>query len=338
MTARIVAAVAVCLTVAVGGPSAAQQTGSAPSAREQALARMTPAGAVQRSIEADGRTRDYWLFAPALDAPRPRPLLFVLHGGGTSDARVTFRYRFQDIALREGFVTVHPDGLGAGWNDGRDTEFLLGRGGAPDDVAFFRAMVARFIADGTADPKRIYVMGGSNGALMTLRLACELADVVAGAAAVSGSLPTNFVGRCKPPRPIPMLMIAGTADDLMPFAGGPVAAASGQDRGTVIGARPTFDLWRRFNRCDPKRVKHEDWPDKVPDDGTTISVEDAERCAAATRLMIVQGGGHALPGSAETTGMRRPPGMERINLEPSREVDGAAYIWDFFRALRSTAP
>lgn len=327
-----------CLAALAGGTDAtdARQEGTRSSLREQALARMTPADAVERSIEVDGRERDYWLVAPALASPRPRPVLFVLHGGGTADARVTFRYRFQDIALREGFITVHPNGLGAGWNDGRDTGFLLDRGGAPDDVAFFRAMIARLVADGMADPQRIFVMGGSNGALMTLRLACELADVIAGAAAVSGSMPAKLVERCKPSRPVPLLMIAGTADDLMPFDGGPVASASGQDRGTVTGARPTFDLWRQINRCDARRVTREAWPDKVPDDGTTISVESGERCVAPTRLMIVQGGGHAMPGTAETKDMRRPPGMERSNLSPSRELDGAAYIWEFLKAAKPT--
>ena len=338
MTARTVAAVAVCLTAVAAVHSTAQQAdgaAAAPSAREQALAKATPAGAVQQTLEVDGRTRSYWLVAPALETPRPRPLLFVLHGGGTSDARVTFRYRFQDIAPREGFVTVHPNGLGAGWNDGRDTGFLLERGGAPDDVAFFRAMIARFVADGTADPRRIYVTGGSNGALMTLRLACELADAVAGAAAVSGSLPTNFVDRCKPSRPIPMLLISGTDDDMMPYAGGAVAAATRQDRGTVIGARPTFDFWRKANRCDPKRVKREDWPDRLPDDGTTIRVEDGVRCAAATRLMTVTGGGHSMPGTDGRTPARlqREAGLGEARGSVSREVDGPAYIWDFLRPL-----
>lgn len=338
MNARIVVAVAVFLTAVVGGPSSAQQTGGAPSAREQALARITPADAVQQTLEVDGRTRSYWLVAPALATPRPRALLFVLHGGGTSDARVTFRYRFQDIAREEGFVTVHPNGSGAGWNDGRETAFLLGRGGAPDDVAFFRAMIARFIADGTADPKRIYVMGGSNGALMTLRLACELSGTIAGAAVVSGSLPSNFVDRCKPSRPIPMLMIAGTADDMMPFAGGAVAAATGQDRGTVIGAQPTFDFWRKANRCDPQRVTREDWPDKVPDDGTTLSVADGVRCAAPTQLMIVNGGGHPMPGTDGRTParMQQDAGLGTAGGAVSREVDGPRYIWDFLRPLALT--
>ncbi|MFN7387971.1 prolyl oligopeptidase family serine peptidase [Brevundimonas sp.] len=104
---------------------------------------------------------------------RPAPVLFVLHGGSTGDARVTFRYRFQDLGARDGVVTVHPNGVGEGWNDGRGTQFLLARGGAPDDVAFFRAMIDALVLERTAEPKRIYVTGGSNGGMMTMRLAWD---------------------------------------------------------------------------------------------------------------------------------------------------------------------
>lgn len=334
----LLAAAGLLLTASISSP-AQDKPDTSPRAGTMAerLARATPANAMQESIEVGSVTRSYWLVAPSAKAATPRPLLFVLHGGGTADARVTFRYRFQDIAARDDFVTVHPNGIGAGWNDGRETEFLLARGNAPDDVAFFRAMINRFVSTGLADPRRIYVMGGSNGALMTLRLGCELADQVAAIAVVSGSLPTNFVDRCKPARALPVLMISGTADDLMPFAGGPVAAVSGQNRGTVIGAEPTFQFWRKVNRCDATRTAREDWPDKIADDGTTLSVEDGVNCAATTRLMIVKGGGHSLPGTAERAGDRRLAGLPQATGSVSREVDGANYIWEFVRNF-SLAP
>jgi len=36
-----------------------------------------------------------------------------------------------------------------------------------DDIGFFRAMFDTLIKEGAADPKRIYVVGGSNGGVMT---------------------------------------------------------------------------------------------------------------------------------------------------------------------------
>jgi polyhydroxybutyrate depolymerase len=295
--------------------------------REAGAARAVavPPGAVRGAIDIAGQSRSYWLFAPPESAPRPRPLLFVLHGGATADGRVTFRYGFQDIAAREGFVTVHPEGRGAGWNDGRDTGFLLDRGGAPDDIAFFRAMIARFVADGLADPKRIYVTGGSNGGLMTLRIACEMAGEVAAVAPFSASLSTRLSTRCTPSRPLPILLIGGTADQLMPFDGGPVAAASGQDRGQVIGQPQSFAFWRKVNRCDGAEPRRDAWPDRVPDDGTRITVEDGVGCAAVTRAMIVEGGGHRLPGEGQ------PQARNPLSGISSREVDGADYIWRFLR-------
>lgn len=50
--------------------------------RAERLVRATPANAVQRSIDVGGGSRVYWLVAPLVDVPRPRAVLFVLHGGG----------------------------------------------------------------------------------------------------------------------------------------------------------------------------------------------------------------------------------------------------------------
>jgi polyhydroxybutyrate depolymerase len=50
-----------------------------------------------------------------------RPLLFVLHGGGGTN-RGMFRLtngRFNELADRDGFFVVYPQGIDKSWNDGR---------------------------------------------------------------------------------------------------------------------------------------------------------------------------------------------------------------------------
>ena len=62
--------------------------------------------------------------------------------------------------------------------------------------------------------------GVSNGAKMSLRLGCELTDRITAIAPVIGSMPESLVSGCAPTRPIPILMINGTDDPLVPWEGG----------------------------------------------------------------------------------------------------------------------
>ena len=45
-----------------------------------------------------------------------------------------------------------------------------------DDVGFINALIEELEANYAIDPRRIYVTGMSNGAMMSYRLACELGD------------------------------------------------------------------------------------------------------------------------------------------------------------------
>ena len=89
----------------------------------------------------------------------PRPTVIVLHGAlgtGAGTARTT---GFAEAAAARGFTAVFPDGLGRQWNDGR-----AGGPGGPDDIGFIRALVKRLVAQGDADPQRIYLAGISMAA------------------------------------------------------------------------------------------------------------------------------------------------------------------------------
>lgn len=314
-------------------PAAAQQDGPPGGARDpqgaarSAAARVPiPDGAVLRTIRVGSLERSFWFVRPA-SAKAPAPAVFVLHGGNVSDGRVTFRYGFHELGARDGVITVHPSGHGEGWNDGRETPFLLTRGGA-DDVAFFRAMIDQLVAEGAVDPKRIFVTGGSNGGMMTHRLACDLSDRIAGAAPFVAWMPAPLAARCEPRRPLPILLMGGTADRMMPIAGGQVAPMSRDDRGKVMSAEDSFNFWRTRNRCGDQ-VTRQELPDTDPADGTRVSVTRAQGCAAPVELYVVDGGGHRLPGEGSRT--YGDQGMAALSGVSSRDIDGKAVIWEFLQ-------
>ena len=300
-------------------------------AQARAAAAAVPAGAQRRVVTIDGVERNFWLLRPST-VTGAAPVVFVLHGGAVADGRQTFRYDFQLLGERDGVVTVHPSGNGAGWNDGRDTPFLLARGGAADDVAFFRAMIDGLIAEGVADPARIYLTGGSNGGMMTMRLVCELADRIAAAAPFVALLPTRLQDRCMPSRPVPIMLLLGTADRMMPFAGGGVAAMSGDDRGTVLSAAATLEFWRRRNHC-AGAVARAPLADVDPADGTRVRSERSTDCAAAVEALIVEGGGHRLPGERQRE--YADPRLSALSGVSSRDLDGREAIWNFLLVHRN---
>jgi poly(3-hydroxybutyrate) depolymerase len=207
-------------------PSEARPTPAPPPspAPAPAPAITTPQSA---QLTVGGWERTYQLVRPSEQGPRPT--IIVLHGLEGTGADMARRTGLDQSAPRAGFVGVFPDGVRKRWNSfppGTEPALYVERnrefGGIPDDVAFLKALVADLVRRGISDPKRIYLAGLSNGGFMTLRMICADAGLLAGAAVlVSGMLdPTG--ADCRPARPVPVLMVSGTADPIVPYGGGPV--------------------------------------------------------------------------------------------------------------------
>ena len=278
---------------------------------------VTLAAPVSETLKSGGDLRNYWLVRPeGLEKTKPAPLLMVLHGSaGSGEDMMTVTQRgFERLADKEKFVVVYPDALERRWND---------QGGTVDDVGFLLAIVDKLVADGLVDKNRIYVAGISNGGMMAQRLACEQADRIAGIATVAGGLPEPLQATCKPARALPVLVIQGTEDPIVPWSGGAVAGF--EDFGKVLSARETAKFWAANNRCGDGGVIAAE-PDRDPKDGTRVKMEVFASCpaGAAVRLAAVEGGGHTWPG-----GYQYLP--ERFIGRTSQDVDANSLIWNFFK-------
>ncbi len=138
------------------------------------------------AFEHGGRSRSYLLVGPS-GASAPRPVVIALHGGGGDGAKLRKHLdrRLDALASREGFLVVYPDGVGKHWNDGRkgndaDSE--------ADDIGFLEALAERLVKDGKADPRRLYLVGISNGGFMAHAAACASSGRWAAIGAVAASL------------------------------------------------------------------------------------------------------------------------------------------------------
>jgi polyhydroxybutyrate depolymerase len=261
------------------------------------LREAAPAGA--DTIKVDGRQREYLLRLPS--GAWPAPLLMVLHGGGGRATQLERHIDLTEAALAAGYAVVYPQGFVKHWNDGRlDVEADAVKENV-DDVKFLLALVDRLVKAGQADASRVYVAGISNGAMMTLRLACEAADRLAGIVTVVGSLGVETAETCKPARPLPILMLNGTADPLVPYEGGPVAVLD-DERGAVIPVEQTLALFAKANGCGAAAVEAVD--DPAPRDDIAVEKLAYRDCAAPTALVRYVGGGHGWPGAGQYLGER----------------------------------
>jgi polyhydroxybutyrate depolymerase len=269
-------------------------------------------------------------FVAQLPDTKPAPLVIVLHGNTQTGADMTTRTSWPAVAKRERFGVVFPDGLNRAWADLRLAAKRAGR--APpkgtDDVAFIVKLIEKYVADGSADPKRIYVTGVSNGGAMALTLVCARADLFAAAASVIINFTDESADGCHPSRPVPLLMMNGTADPLIPYQGG-----RGTSRFAVEGfwsTEKTLAFWRRANGCETRDGIATDVEDRDEADQSTVT-KISSRCPPDRDVVLyrVNGGGHRMPGIIPDARFSR---LVNALLGPqNHDIDGAETIWAFFK-------
>jgi poly(3-hydroxybutyrate) depolymerase len=193
-----------------------------------ALAATCQAGVVTEIIG----EREVLLYVPTHVPPSgQRALVVVLHGGlGNAQRIVSSRseaaLNMDSVAKQNGFIVAYLNGtpvtrvLGAdklGWNAGGGCCGLSAANNV-SDVAYIDQVVMQLKSAYGIDPRRIFAMGHSNGAMMTQRLMCE-SDLYAAAVAISGPLNLG-VSACPAARGKHILAIHGADDRNVPIAGG----------------------------------------------------------------------------------------------------------------------
>ena len=289
------------------------------------LAALQPVPAAAESMESGGVTRTYSAILPQ---QRPAPLVVVLHGNTQQGTAMTARTSWPDVARRERFAVVFPDGLNRAWADLRARTERAGRmpPQGTDDVAFLSALIERLIADGIADRSRLYVTGLSNGGAMTLTMACKRADLIAAAAAVIFTFTDGMAGACNPARPVPLLLMNGTEDPLIPYGGG-----KGTSRFAVEGywsTARTVAFWRARNGCAADDGASTKLPDRDSKDGSTVMLVPSS-CPPGRDVLLyrVEGGGHRFPGARPDARLSRL--VDTLLGRQNHDIDGPEVIWQF---------
>ena len=272
-----------------------------------------PVGPSSHSLQAGGLTRTFHMYRPA-GLGGASPLVVMLHGGYGDGAQAERAYNWDAQADAGRFVVAYPDGMDRAWNAGTCCGIPKNRD--IDDVGFVTAMVGAIEAQLPIDPARVYVTGMSNGAMMALRLACQT-ELFAAVAPVAGTLLTD----CSHATPASVLQIHGTADDRVPFDGGPgkartLTGAPNVDGPSVPAVNAT---WRGIDACGALQTST----------AGVVTTQTADCPQGRTvELISVAGAGHQWPG-----GVPSPLAQRLGDLPPpSTAVNATDTIWRFFAA------
>jgi len=112
-----------------------------------------------------------------------------------------------------------------------------------DDVAFLLDVIADYVANGDADPRRIYVTGISDGAIMVHRLICLTDTPFAVAAALIGAAHEDHISNCEPDQPPAVMQVHGDNDRVLHYEGWIFSI------GREVSVAEVMDHWRRLYGC-----------------------------------------------------------------------------------------
>lgn len=246
------------------------------------------------------------------------PLIIFLHGAGGSASQAMRQTALAERAPAAGFLAAFPEGLGPDGGQTWNAWMCCGyaRDQRVDDLSFLSALIGRLKADFGADPRRIYLAGFSNGAMLASRFALERPGVAAALVSVAGYLPCDAEA---PTAPLPVLIIHGDRDGVARF--GPTAAHPATGRYCEdYPARAQVDFWVRGLGLAPKAQVQD--AKKSP-----VRVEEYAPAKkggrALVRFVIAKGGGHAWPGGTRE--------RYRYCDLPTAGVDATGLMLNFFR-------
>ncbi len=264
------------------------------------------------------RDRTYVLRAPSTETG-PHPVVMFLHAYET-DARTQEAYFHLKRALKNaGFAVALPHGR---YNKGGALYWNATPsccdfdGAAPDDVRYLIGVLEDVSRRVEVDPRRVYLMGVSNGGFMAERLLCERPDLIAGAVSVSSGGLTD--ADCPTLRPgTRYLHVHGDSDELVSLDGGAFPPLRPWPAGRV-----SLERFSAAGGCQGWEQSAAGFDVDSVVAGAETDVATAVGCdAGAVESWTVRGGRHHIPltKGAATRMLEFLDGPARANTSPASQ-------------------
>ncbi len=269
------------------------------------------------SLQFNGIKRTYKVYKPkGFDASASVPMIIALHGRGANGKNGAKHMRLNPVADLHNTIVVYPDGHKRSWDDGRNTTPASKAG--VDDIAFMAHLIDVLKKDLPVDESKIYMIGLSNGAYLSLSFSCYYPEKLAAVCAVIGSMAPNPSEWCNPQHPVPILLMAGNEDPIVPYEGGKITKNLHSE-----SVQTVFTFWAKHNNCvgSAEKISYPNFKK----DGTTVELERYRTCDKNTEVLLytIEGGGHAWPGGSQYL-----PAF--VVGRASQEIKAEEIVFEFF--------
>ncbi len=245
-----------------------------------------------------GGARPAQLYVPTSYADAtPAPLLVLLHGYSASGAVQDLYLGLRQYAESRGFLYVYPDGTvdKAGNHFWNATDACCDFDGTHvDDSAYVSGLIKEIGTRYSVDPKRVFLVGHSNGAFMSFRMSCDHADQIAAMVGIAGATWLD-PAKCKPSAPVSVLQVHGTADTEVLYDGATTLGTM-QGNSAYPGAKQTMSTWAGYDGCATTldtSAPNLDIEDTLAGAETSVS-KFASGCGAQSEVQLwsIAGGKH----------------------------------------------
>lgn len=199
------------------------------------------ASVVTWNMTVDGKARNMLVYAPS-GMTKP-PIILQLHGMNQDAPYQQGLAKWEAIADTGKFIVVFPNGLNKSWDISGNT-----------DVNFMSAIIDTMVKKYGADKDRVYLSGFSMGGMFTYHAMNKMADKIAAFAPCSG----YPMGGTTPAssRPVPILHIHGTTDDVVGYS----------------GVEGILSKWRNWNGCPTSKTTIKPYPANKSGSASTLDM------------------------------------------------------------------
>jgi polyhydroxybutyrate depolymerase len=275
------------------------------------------------SFMVNNKTREYIVhLPPGYSKDKALPLVLVFHGGGGNSKQMQRHLEMDEVADKEQFITVYPNGLNKNWNDGREVKEAIT---ANDDVQFISQLLDSLQKMYAIDVQRVFSTGISNGGFFSIYLSLKLSSRLRAVAPVCASIPEKIYDNFNPVYPVSILFINGTEDPLVPYNGGDVGTKLLGSRGRCMSTDTSVKKYIQVTGSKTTPII-ENIPDKNTRDKCTAVkyTYTGGRNNTTVCLIKITGGGHTAPGCGQYL-------PKFVVGKVCNDFNSNEMIWNFFK-------
>ncbi len=213
-------------------------------------------------VTVNGQSRDIKVHVPD-NTPSGAALVIACHGMNQSADWHDSNSKWTAVSDTAKFVLVFPEGIDHGWDISGNR-----------DVEFVSAIIDKMEKDHNISTGRVYLTGFSMGGMFTYHCANRISEKIAAFVPVSGY--PMWDKSAYSSRPVPIMHVHGTGDDVCVFS----------------GVQPTLDNWIKRNECNAIETLIDPYPEGNRNKGAKMHIWGDGLDGVEIRLLEFKDKGH----------------------------------------------